>query len=127
MNANKTPCNFWAFSARIPSFPPFQGVDPVDRAMKPATLRHYAASSAWCLGPAPALSAGGIYLHDTCCQKNSHIGTFSAPIPVTSLFIRGLATLGSRLGIAGEASGEEQAKPDAVPRGPRMSIEAVTW
>lgn len=82
--------------------------------MRPTTFGLYAVASAWYLGPAPALSGAGIYLHDTRCQKKSHIGTFSAPIPVTSLFIRGLATLGSRLGIAGEASDEEEAKPDAA-------------
>jgi hypothetical protein len=48
----------------------------VDRAMRPATLGLDAVASAWYLGPAPALSGGGIYLHDTCYQKKSHIGTF---------------------------------------------------
>src|ERR1700726_1012057 len=91
---NKTPHNLWAFPARMPSLQPFQGAE------FSCGLRHEtcnigldAVASAWCLGPAPALSGGRIYLHDTCCQKKSHIGTFSAPIPVTSLFIRGLATL----------------------------------
>lgn len=82
--------------------------------MRPATLGLYAVASAWCLGPAPALSGGRIYRHDTCCQKKSHIGTFSAPIPVTSLFIRGLTMLGSRLGIVAKNLGEEEAKPDAA-------------
>jgi hypothetical protein len=91
---NKTPYNFWAFSAPIPSLPPYQGAEFSYRSRHEARnigpLGRCKRLVPW---PAPALSGAGIYLHDTCCQKKSHIGTFSAPIPVTSLFIRGLATL----------------------------------
>jgi hypothetical protein len=85
----------WRFLRVVPSLPPFfQGAEFScglrNKARNIGPLGRCRRREPW---PAPALSGARIYLHDTCYQKNSHIGTFSAPIPVTSLFIRGLPTL----------------------------------